>query len=292
MSNKLAYIKEYCNNLAKLIRINQPIGIFLLLWPTLWGLWLSNKGMPDVNILIVFISGVLCMRAVGCIINDYIDCNIDGLVMRTKKRPLSLGTIEKRDALIVLLVLLVIATKIVCILNIVTIFLAIIALLLSIIYPYLKRFFCCPQIMLGILFSWPILMTYTAIDCVIDSVTCLLFVINFVWVIIYDTQYAMVDQEDDRYIGLKSSAILFGDMDKYIIGILQFFVVFLLYILGWKEKFTTIFYIFSVYGVSILFAWQQIMLYKKKKIGYFQSFLSNNYVGMSIFMGIAFNFYC
>lgn len=291
MSNRLVYIKEYCNYVLQLIRIYQPIGIFLLLWPTLWGLWLSNRGTPNINILMIFIFGVLCMRSVGCIINDYVDCAIDSLVSRTRQRPLSAGLIKKRDALIILFLLLMIAGALVSTLNIITIFLSCIALLLSGIYPYLKRYVDYPQLFLGIIFSLPILMTCTAINYVINSTIWLLFLINVIWVVVYDTQYAMVDREDDKYVGLKSSAILFGSMDTLIIGILQFFIVFLLWILGWKEQFSIIFYIFSVCGVIILFIWQQILLHKKKEWGYFQAFLSNNYVGMSIFMGIAFSLY-
>lgn len=290
MSNKLLYIKKYCY-LAKLIRINQPIGIFLLLWPTLWGLWLSNRGMPDINILIIFILGVLCMRSAGCVINDYIDCDIDSIVKRTKTRPLPAGLVTKREALIVLLILIIIAIIIVLTLNVVTKLLSIIALLLSGIYPYLKRYIYFPQIILGILFSWPILMTFTAIHHSIDNTAWLLFIINVIWTIVYDTQYAMIDRKDDECIGLKSSAIFFGNMDKFIIGLLQFCVVFLLWIFGWKEQFSMVFYIFSVFGVIILFIWQQILIYERRKIRCFQAFLSNNYIGMLIFMGIAFSFY-
>lgn len=290
MSNEFFCMKKFYY-LIQLIRINQPIGIFLLLWPTLWGLWFVNEGMPDINILIVFVLGVLCMRSAGCVINDYIDCDIDSLVNRTKKRPLSAGFITKKDALIVLLGFLVVAIVTVCTLNFITIFLSCIALLLSGIYPFLKRHIYFPQIILGVLFSWPILMTFTAMDCSINNTTWLLFMINFIWVIIYDTQYAMIDRKDDKRIGIKSFAILFGSVDVFIIGFLQFFVIFLLCILGWKENLSLIFYIFSVYGVTILFVWQQILICTRREIRYFQAFLSNCYVGMLIFMGIAFSFY-
>lgn len=290
MSNKLLHIENYFN-LLELIRINQPIGIFLLLWPTLWGLWFSNKETPDIGILLIFIFGVLCMRSAGCIINDYIDCEIDRVVSRTKNRPLSTGIIRKKDALIILLVFLVIALLIVSRLNRVTVLLSLIALLLSWIYPYLKRYIYLPQIILGILFSWPILMAFTATNHVINGTACLLFAMNIVWVVIYDTQYAMIDREDDKFIGIKSSAILFGNMDKFVIGCLQFFMVFLLYVLGWKERFSVMFYIFSVFGVIILFIWQQILIHERTATGCFKAFLSNNYVGMLIFVGIVLSVY-
>ncbi|WP_331828509.1 4-hydroxybenzoate octaprenyltransferase [Candidatus Blochmannia sp. SNP] len=291
MSNRLFFIKK-CYNLAQLMRINQPIGFFLLLWPTLWGLWLSNRGMPDDHvILIVFVTGVLCMRSAGCIINDYVDYDIDRRVRRTRTRPLSSGAITKKEALTVLLILLIIALALVLILNLITIFLSVVALILSGVYPYLKRYTYFPQLMLGLLFSWPILMAFTAINHPISSTAWLLFVMNTIWTIVYDTQYAMIDREDDKYIGVKSSAVLFGNMDKFIIGIFQFIVVFILSIIGWKEQFTILFYFFSLFGVIIIFAWQQILINKKRRTKYFKAFLSNNYIGALIFMGIALNLY-
>ncbi|URJ24474.1 4-hydroxybenzoate octaprenyltransferase [Candidatus Blochmanniella camponoti] len=290
MSNRLLFIKK-CYNLAQLMRINQPIGFFLLLWPTLWGLWLSHKGIPDKVVLIVFVVGAFCMRSAGCIINDYVDYDIDSHVQRTKTRPLSSGMITKKEALVVLAILLFIAFILVLSLNFITIFLSAVALILSWIYPYLKRYTYFPQVMLGILFSWPILMAFTAINNPINSTACLLFLMNTVWTIVYDTQYAMIDREDDIYVGIKSSAVLFGDMDKFLIGILQLCIVFILGIIGWKERFTVEFYFFSLFGVIILFMWQQILINKRKRIRYFQAFLSNNYVGMLVFIGIASSFY-
>ncbi|URJ26163.1 4-hydroxybenzoate octaprenyltransferase [Blochmannia endosymbiont of Camponotus modoc] len=290
MSNRLFFIKK-CYNLAQLMRINQPIGFFLLLWPTLWGLWLSYKGIPEKVVLIVFIIGALCMRSAGCIINDYIDYDIDSHVQRTKARPLPAGMIRKKEALVVLAMLLFIAFILVLNFNFITIFLSVVALILSWIYPYLKRYTYFPQVMLGILFSWPILMAFTAINNPINSTAWLLFLMNTVWTIVYDTQYAMIDREDDIYVGIKSSAVLFGEMDKFLIGILQLCIVFILGIIGWKERFTVVFYFFSLFGVIILFMWQQILINKRERIRCFQAFLSNNYVGMLIFIGIASHFY-
>lgn len=290
MSNRLFFIKK-CYNLAQLMRINQPIGFFLLLWPTLWGLWLSYKGIPEKVVLIVFIVGALCMRSAGCIINDYIDYDIDSHVQRTKTRPLPSGMIRRKEALVALAMLLFIAFILVLNFNFITIFLSVVALILSWVYPYLKRYTYFPQVMLGILFSWPILMAFTAINNPINSTTWLLFLMNTVWTIVYDTQYAMIDREDDIYVGIKSSAVLFGDMDKFLIGILQLCIVFILGIIGWKERFTVVFYFFSLFGVIVLFMWQQILIHKRKRIRYFQAFLSNNYVGMLVFIGIASNFY-
>ncbi|WP_159714959.1 4-hydroxybenzoate octaprenyltransferase [Blochmannia endosymbiont of Camponotus nipponensis] len=285
MSNRLFFIKK-CYNLAQLMRFNQPIGFFLLLWPTLWGLWLSNRGIPDNIILIVFVVGVLCMRSAGCIINDYVDCDIDGCVERTKTRPLPSGMIKKKEALVMLAILLCIALILVLRFNLITVFLSLIALILSGVYPYLKRYTYLPQVMLGILFSWPILMAFTSIDHPVDSTAWLLFLMNTLWVIVYDTQYALVDREDDICIGIKSFAVLLGNMDKFIIGIFQLFIVLILGIIGWKERFVAVFYFFSLFGVIILFVWQQILINKKRKIRFFQAFLSNNYIGMLVFIGI------
>lgn len=290
MSNRLFFIKKWYN-LAQLMRINQPIGFFLLLWPTLCGLWVSHRGVPDKVILIVFVLGVLCMRSAGCIINDYVDYDIDSRVRRTKMRPLPSGMITKKEALMVLSILIGIAFMLVLRLNFITIFLSAIALILSWMYPYLKRYTYFPQAILGILFSWPILMAFTVINSPINSTGWLLFLMNTIWTIVYDTQYAMTDREDDIYIGIKSSAVLFGGMDKFIIGILQLCVVFLLGIIGWKERFSVVFYFFSLFGVIILFTWQQILINKRKRARYLQAFLSNNYVGMLVFVGIASSFY-
>ncbi|WHL25057.1 MAG: 4-hydroxybenzoate octaprenyltransferase [Candidatus Blochmannia vicinus] len=290
MSNRLFFIKKFYN-LAQLMRINQPIGFFLLLWPTLWGLWLSNRGIPENVILIIFVTGVLCMRSAGCIINDYVDYDIDRRVKRTKTRPLSSGTITKKEALTVLAILLIVALALVLILNLITIFLSVVALVLSGVYPYLKRYTYLPQLMLGLLFSWPILMAFTAINRPISSTAWLLFAMNTIWTIVYDTQYAMMDREDDKYIGVKSSAVLFGNMDKFIIGIFQFIIIFILGMIGWKERFTILFYFFSLFGVTIIFVWQQILINKRKQMKYFKAFLSNNYIGALIFVGIALNLY-
>lgn len=281
--------KKYFN-IIRLMRINQPIGFFLLLWPTLWGLWIANKGTPNFSILILFILGVICMRSAGCVINDYIDYDIDKHVKRTKKRPLLDKTIIKKEALIIFFVLIFISSGLVLLLNITTILLSIIALILTIIYPYLKRYTYYPQLMLGILFSWPIIMAFTATNQSLNNITWLLFIANTAWTISYDTQYAMIDRNDDQNINIKSSAILFGNMDKFIIGILQLITVCIFTIIGWKEQFSMIFYLFSVFGTIILYTWQQILIYNRTQKGCSRAFLNNKYVGLLIFIGIMLNY--
>nr|WP_236608345.1 4-hydroxybenzoate octaprenyltransferase [Candidatus Blochmannia vafer] len=272
------------------MRINQPIGFFLLIWPTLWGLWMSNRGIPDFFTLIIFIIGAIIMRSAGCVINDYIDCDIDIYVQRTKHRPLSSRIITKKKALLTFIYLIIFAAGLICVFDTSTILLALLALGLLIIYPFLKRYVYLPQLILGILFSWPILMAYTATCHVIDSTAWLLFLVNTVWTIIYDTEYSMVDRDDDKKIGIKSSALLFGNMDKLIIGILQIITIFMFIFIGYKEKLPIVFYCFSVCGGGLLFVWQQILIHHRIKKRYFKAFLNNNYVGLLVFIGIALSF--
>lgn len=278
-------------SVIKLMRINQPVGFFLLLWPTLWGLWISNRGIPDFFILVLFIMGVICMRSAGCVINDYIDRDIDSKVQRTKFRPIPTGMLKKKKVLLVFFILIIISCGLVLFFDIITILLAIVGLILSVLYPYLKRYIYLPQLILGILFSWPILMAYTATNHILNSTTWLLFIGNTIWTISYDTQYAMIDRDDDQCIGIKSSAILFGKRDKLIIGIFQLFTMFIFSIIGWKEQFSIVFYYFSLLGTAILFIWQQMLIFKKDRMSYFRAFSSNSYVGMLIFLGIMLSFY-
>lgn len=277
--------------LIRLMRINQPIGIFLLLWPTLWGLWTASKGKPDWYIVMLFVVGAICMRSAGCVINDYIDSNIDGHVQRTNCRPLIDGTIKKKEALIIFLILVVISAGLVLSFNIITVVLAIVVLLLSIIYPFLKRYTYFPQLILGIIFSIPILMTFTVINQPINVVTGLLFIANTVWTISYDTEYAMMDRKDDQNISIKSSALFFGNLDRFIVGVLQGITVFIFVLIAWQAKLSLIFYMFAVLGVTILFIWQQVLIYHRSQRGCFKAFLNNNYVGLLVFVGILLHFY-
>lgn len=279
-----------CINLVKLMRINQPIGFFLLLWPTLWGLWIANNGTPSISIIILFITGVLCMRSAGCVINDYIDYNIDSHIHRTKHRPLVNGTVKKKEALTIILVLTIISSGLIIILNITTIFLSIIAFILSIIYPFLKRYTYLPQLVLGIIFSFPILITSAAVHHPINSTIWLLFIANIIWTISYDTQYAMLDRDDDRKIAVKSTALLFGDLDKIMIGILQFIMILIFILISRIEQWPKLFDLFSILGSIIIFIWQHILIYNRSQKGCLKAFLSNNYIGLLIFIGIYLNF--
>lgn len=217
---------------SRLMRIDKPIGALLLLWPTYWALWIAAKGFPDWHILIVFTLGVFSMRAAGCVINDFADRKIDGNVERTKNRPLPSGAVTEKESKIIFIVLVLFSFGLVLTLNTMTIWLSIAALALAWFYPFVKRFSNLPQLILGMAFGWSIPMGFAAVSETLPLVCWLLFLVNIIWSVVYDTQYAMVDRNDDLKIGVKSTAILFGRYDKIIIGILQLVMLALLVAIG------------------------------------------------------------
>lgn len=270
---------SYC----KLMRLDKPIGILLLLWPTLWALLLS--GCTSISLFSVFILGVIFMRSAGCVINDFADRKLDKYVERTKNRPLTNGSISARNALVVFGILILLSFLLLLTLPPFTWLIAFFALLTTIIYPFMKRFTHLPQVVLGIAFSWSIPMVYAA---TIDSLpfTCwLLFIANISWTIAYDTEYAMVDRNDDLMIGIKSTAILFGQYDKLIISFLQILMLFLLLIIGVINQLSLYFYI-SLLIVVGLFIYQHRLITKRVRERCFAAFLNNNYVGLVILVGI------
>ena len=215
------------------MRLDRRIGIYLLLWPTLWMLWIAAGGIPPLKILLVFIAGVAVMRTAGCIINDYADRDLDGFVERTKDRPLATGRISTTEALILFALLSLIALALVLSLNKLTIMMSLVGMLLTISYPFMKRFHYLPQVHLGLSFAWAIPMAHTAITNELPTIlTWLIFLATVIWTTAYDTMYAMSDREDDLKIGIKSTAILFGDLDKAIIGLFQLMFWFCLYLVG------------------------------------------------------------
>ncbi|ORJ15475.1 4-hydroxybenzoate polyprenyltransferase, partial [Aeromonas salmonicida] len=217
---------------VQLARIDKPIGTLLLLWPTLWALWLAAGGLPDLWTLLVFVVGVFLMRSAGCVINDYADRNFDGHVKRTAGRPLPMGKVKPREVLALFAVLALISFALVLTMNSLTIALSFAALLLAVCYPFMKRYIPIPQLVLGMAFSWSIPMAYAAQANALPLVAWLVFLANLLWTIAYDTQYAMVDRDDDLKLGLKSSAILFGRHDKRIIGVLQLATLLILLAVG------------------------------------------------------------
>lgn len=270
--------------LLQLMRADKPIGTLLLLWPTLWALWLAAKGIPTLSTLIVFCLGVFIMRSAGCVINDFADRKVDGYVQRTKQRPLPSGRASTKEAIYLFLLLSLSAFVLVLTQNILTIKLSIIGAFLAFIYPFMKRFTNLPQLVLGMAFSWSIPMAYAAQANEVDNTVWLLFFANIFWTIAYDTFYAMVDREDDLKVGIKSTAILFGKWDKTIIALLQLLTLLLLSLLGWLEQLNWPYFL-SLLLAGVLFIKQQINTKEREKEACFKAFLDNNYVGMVIFFG-------
>ncbi|HHQ4457851.1 4-hydroxybenzoate octaprenyltransferase [Aeromonas hydrophila] len=274
---------------VQLARIDKPIGTLLLLWPTLWALWLAADGLPDLWTLLVFVVGVFLMRSAGCVINDYADRNFDGHVKRTASRPLPMGKVKPREVLALFAVLALISFALVLTMNPLTIGLSFAALLLAVCYPFMKRYIPIPQLVLGMAFSWSIPMAYAAQANALPAVAWLVFLANLLWTIAYDTQYAMVDRDDDLKLGLKSSAILFGRHDKRIIGALQLLTLLILLLVGQLSELGSSYY-WSLLAAAALFVYQQRLIRERQREACFQAFLNNNYVGALIFAGVVINY--
>ncbi len=268
-----------------LTRLNRPIGIYLLLWPALWSLWLAADGLPHFHNLVVFVSGVILMRSAGCVINDYADRHVDGFVKRTANRPLATGRISEKQALTCFAVLLLPAFLLVLTTNALTIGLSLIGLLLATVYPFVKRYTHLPQVVLGAAFGWSIPMAYAAESGTLLMETWLLFTANLLWTVAYDTQYAMVDRDDDMNIGIKSTAILLGTWDTRVIALLQVLFLLVLIVLGVKLTLGAFYYL-ALVAVSVLFFYQQRIITQRKREACFKAFLNNHWVGAILFLGI------
>ena len=280
---------ERLDTYEKLMRLDKPIGILVLLWPTLWGLWLSSYGSPDVAVVVVFVLGVVLMRSAGCIVNDFADRNFDPRVERTKDRPLAAKLISSREALLVAGVLLLLAFLLVLQFNVLTVKLSVIACLLAVIYPFLKRFFWLPQAWLGIAFGFGIPMAYAAQRDLVGPLAWTMVAANMFWAIAYDTEYAMVDRDDDSKLGLKSSALLFGRFD--VTGVMVCHVLFLsimVYIGYWARL--GAFYFAGLVLAGCIAGYQYRLIRGRQREGCFKAFLSNNWLGAAIFAGIVANF--
>lgn len=278
-------LKNNIDPYLELIRFYRPIGTLLLLWPTMWGLWLAADGVPPIEYLIIFSLGVFLMRSVGCAINDIADRNFDDKVTRTNTRPLVQKEISVRNAFIFFLILLLAASSLLFFLNALSIKIAFVAVFFAVTYPFMKRHTYLPQIYLGIAFALSIPMAYAQIQNTIPVEAWLLFIANIFWTTAYDTMYAMVDRDDDIKIGVKSTAILFADLDIIITHIIQALMLVVLLLLGKKLE-LNIYYYLSLLVTVFLFAYQNRLLKSRKKNQYFKAFLNNNWVGMVIFIGI------
>jgi len=275
-------VEEY----ARLARLDRPIGTWLLLWPALWGLWIAGDGRPNQKVLIVFVLGVFVMRAAGCVINDFADRDIDPDVRRTRDRPLAARRVSPVEALVLFGALITIALYLVTRLDALTIKLAVIGAVLTVSYPFVKRIFPMPQLYLGISFGgWSVPMAFAAQSGTLPRVAWVLYIAAVMWAAVYDTMYAMVDREDDLKIGVKSSAILFADMDRMMIGVMQAMMLFALVLAGRNMEFGRWYYA-GVAGAGVLFAYQQWLIRKREPADCLSAFLNNQYVGMFIFIGI------
>ena len=279
-------MNEKLSAYAQLMRIDKPIGILLLLWPTYWALFLAADGLPDLKVWAVFTAGVVLMRSAGCVINDFADRHFDGHVERTKLRPIPAGKVSAREAIILFIVLCFVSFALVLTMNETTIKYSFIGVLLAFIYPFMKRFTHLPQLFLGLAFSWSIPMAWVAQGAEPTLVLWALFTANVLWTVAYDTQYAMVDRDDDVKIGIRSTAILFGRRDKMAVAALQFATLLILLWIGYIEQLGGVFY-WSLLVSGALMVYQQWLIKARERQACFKAFLNNNYVGLAIAMGIA-----
>jgi 4-hydroxybenzoate polyprenyltransferase len=267
------------------MRLNRPIGIWLLLWPTLWALWVAGNGHPDPKVLVVFVLGVTVMRSAGCIINDFADRNVDPHVRRTRERPLAARRVTPTEALLLFVGLLGVALWLATFLNPFTLRLACVGAALTVSYPLMKRFFALPQLYLALAFSWGVPMAFAALLGRLPRVAWVMFVATIIWVTIYDTLYAMVDREDDLKVGVNSSAIVFADMDRLIVGALQLTMLVALALMGRTLLFGNA-YLAALGVAAVFFIYQQWLIRARDPDACLRAFLNNHYVGMSIFIGI------
>ena len=275
--------------LLQLIRFDKPIGTLLLLWPALWALWLAAQGVPDYTLLAIFLAGAFLARSAGCIINDLADRNLDGAVTRTNARPLVTGAITVREAVVLFVALMLLAFILVLFTNRLTVILSVGAVILASSYPFMKRYMQLPQLVLGAAFSWSIPMAFAAQSGALPPALWLLYLGNLLWTMAYDTAYAMVDREDDIKIGIKSTAILFGQYDRLMIALLQVSSLICLYLAGQAFE-LGLYYNASLVVSAALFGYHQYLIRERKPDECFRAFLHNNWVGMAIFVGVALNY--
>jgi 4-hydroxybenzoate polyprenyltransferase len=277
----LATLAQY----ARLMRLDRPIGIWLLLWPTLWGLWIAADGRPRPEIFLVLVLGVVVMRSAGCVINDYADRALDPHVERTRDRPLASGRIAPAEALVLFVALALIAIALVLTLNPLARLLAVAGGVLTVVYPYTKRFFAAPQLVLGAAFGWSVPMAFAAQTGAVPRLAWLMWLTVVVWAVLYDTLYAMADRADDLRLGVKSTAILFGSADVFIVSLLMVALLLALALMG-RMAGLGIWYLASLVGCAGLLAHQLWLIRAREPARCFQAFLDNRHVGAAVFAGI------
>lgn len=274
---------------ARLMRLDKPIGIWLLLWPTLWGLWIAAKGQPNPKIFLVFVLGVITMRSAGCVINDFADRKLDPKVARTEARPLAAGTVAPAEALFLFFALSLIALALVLTLDPLTQVLAAVGAILTIIYPFTKRFFSAPQLILGAAFGWGIPMAFAAQTGAIPRLAWLMWLAAVIWAVVYDTMYAMADRADDLKVNIRSTAILFGTADVFIVTLLQTILILALGLIGAAAQLGNWYMAFLAVGAGLLL-FQRILIKDRRPEQCFRAFMNNQYFGAAIFAGIALDY--
>ena len=270
---------------VRLMRLHRPIGILLLLWPTLWALWIAAHGTPDLHILFIFVAGVVLMRSAGCVINDYADRDFDVHVARTRDRPIAAGRVTPTEALVLFFVLCLVALALVFTLNTLTIQLAVVGALLAATYPFLKRYTHLPQFYLGVAFGWGIPMAFAAQTGAIPLVGWVLLAANVCWAVAYDTLYAMVDREDDLKVGIKSTAILFGRYDRMMVFLFHILALTLLVLSGARAGLSLGYYVGLVAGLALAL-YQQYMIRDRGRDECLRAFQNNNWFGAAVFAGV------
>ena len=276
-------------NYGKLMRVDKPVGLWLLLWPVLWALWIAGEGHPDQGLFVVFIVGVFIMRSAGCVLNDYVDRNIDPYVERTRTRPIASGAVAPGEALTLFAALSLIAIGLATMLNKPAQMLAIVAAGLTIAYPFVKRFVSIPQFVLGAAFGWAVPMAFAAQTGETPQLAWIVFGAALIWAVIYDTFYAMVDREDDRKVGVKSTALLFGDVDLFVIAGLQLIMLLALIFVGLRAA-LGFWYYASVAVAGGLMVYHQWLARDRLPAGCFAAFMRNHYIGMVVFIGIVLHY--
>ncbi|MBT8094454.1 MAG: 4-hydroxybenzoate octaprenyltransferase [Gammaproteobacteria bacterium] len=276
-------------NYGKLMRVDRPVGIWLLMWPTLWALWLAGEGHPDQGLFVIFLLGVFVMRSAGCVLNDFVDRRIDPYVERTRSRPLASGAVAPFEALILFVALGLVAIGLVIMLNKQAQLLAIVGAALTVAYPFVKRYVSIPQFILGAAFGWAVPMAFAAQTGSTPELAWLVFGAALIWAVIYDTFYAMVDREDDMKLGVKSTAILFGEADLFVIAGLQALMVAALALVGYRAE-LGFWYYASVMVAAALMAWHLWLARDREPAGCFRAFLQNHYIGMIVFIGIVLHY--
>ncbi len=286
----LEVVRERLHEYLLLTRMHRPIGSLLLLWPTLWALWVAGAGHPRPLVVIVFVLGVLLMRSAGCVINDYADRHVDPHVKRTHDRPIAAGRVTPSEALVLFAVLCLVAFALVLLMNWLTIALSFAGLALASTYPFMKRYTYLPQVVLGAAFGWAIPMAFAAQTGAVPPIAWLLFVANILWATAYDTMYAMVDRDDDLKIGVKSTAILFGDQDRHITALIQGLVLLALVFVGQQLK-LGVWYDLGLVVAAALAGYQQYLIRDRDRGRCFQAFLNNNWFGAAVFAGLVLHYW-